>query len=80
MKRIIEKKKITRELAIEFISSQVNSENHPISWHKLVIRIDHEYKVRKNGWMLVRSALQELVNANLIERVDSIFKEEYKLK
>lgn len=76
----MEKKNITRELAIEFIASQVKSENHPISWDKLVIRIDHEYNVRKNGWILVRSALQELLNADLIQRVDSIFKEEYKLK
>tara|TARA_R110000737_G_scaffold230195_1_gene243718 strand:+ start:174 stop:428 length:255 start_codon:yes stop_codon:yes gene_type:complete len=66
------KQKITRELAILSIANQVRNARAPISWTQIRDEIYAKYIVRKNGWMLVRNALQELKDADVIDRVDDV--------
>ena len=61
------KQKITREIAIRTISSMIRDSANPVSWTKIACEIDTKYIVRKNGWGLVRNALWELRDANVID-------------
>jgi hypothetical protein len=49
----------------------------PIEWSIITANIRAEFKVRKNGWMQVRGALQELINQKKIARTDSVQDEVY---
>lgn len=71
------KQKITREIAIRTIASMVRDSANPVSWIKIACEIDTKYIVRKNGWKLVRNALWELRDGNVIDRTDDVFREEY---
>lgn len=74
------KQKITREIAIRTIANQVrNAQYAPISWTQIRDDIDAKYIVCKNGWMLVRNALQDLKDADVIDRIDDVHVEEYVL-
>ena len=73
------KQKITRELAIVSIANQVRKAAAPVSWTQIVDEIDSKYIVRKNGWMVVRNALQELKDADVIDRVNDVHVEDYVL-
>jgi hypothetical protein len=71
------KQKITREIAIRTIASMVRDSADPISWEQIRDEINSKYIVRKNGWGLVRNALWELRDGNVIDRTDDLWVEEY---
>ena len=49
----------------------------PTNWTSITASVSSVVKIRKGGWMAVRSCLQGLINAGLIVRSTSVENEEY---
>lgn len=50
-----------------------------ISWRQIMEYVEAECKVRKNGWMAVRGALQQLIDNGLLVRTEDVRVEEYEV-